>query len=408
MKKFLPSFFLKFLLIILFITFYATSLIKAQRVQITLTGFNHDVIAEPVLNTDPTTITNSTIDIAPPGHVFFAQGYGAGSSAYPNGLPVSGQIPSPGNFIFQLAAYTTNNDLRMVANDVGTLTFNVSNQRKYDSLFILGTAGNGLTQINYTINFKTLPSKSGSLLFNDWYCNTCTSYAINALDRVNVTTKTNDGSPVFAMYADTILLSVADSIVSINFNVPSNQTGVGNIFAITGNQNSLLPVTLEYYTASLVNGKALLQWKTSQEFNNKQFIIERSTSADPSSFVEVGRVNALSSANGSTYNFTNDPGVSGTFLYRLKQEDIDGQIKILGIKSVTFNSKAKWVVQDLGSEWRLICEQPFTYQLLDFNGRILQAASGSGSATISKPASQGIYQIQVLAGGAFSTQKLLK
>ena len=412
MKKFLPSFFLKFLLIILVINFYAISLVKAQQKKITLSGYNQDVIADTVLNTIPTTITTASIDNPiDSGFVFFAQGYSNNSIPDSFGLPANGQFTSSAGHNFQLAPYNANNDLRLVTLQSGTLTFSAADTIRYDTLFVLGLAGAGPVFTFYTINFTDATTATGSINVDDWLCNNCTPYAIKNLRRVYRIDGSLDAVNLFAIREYPIALAVGDNvkhIKSITFSVPTGYAGVTNIMGITGVTLAVAPVTLEYYTASLVNGKALLQWKTSQEFNNKQFIIERSTSADPSSFVEVGRVNALSSANGSTYNFTNDPGVSGTFLYRLKQEDIDGQIKILGIKSVTFNSKAKWVVQDLGSEWRLICEQPFTYQLLDFNGRILQAASGSGSATISKPASQGIYQIQVLAGGVFSTQKLLK
>lgn len=416
MKKFLPSFFLKLLLIILLINFCNIPFVKAQGRVITLSGYTADVIADSALNVLPSSLTSTSVDLpTDSGYVFFVQGYSSTSTPFSGGLPPNGQFTDSAGRNFKFAPYNANNDLRLAASQSGTLTFATSDSSiAYDTLFILATGGSGFDTTHYTINFTDLSTTSGKFIVLDWL-NTYPPYTLSNLSRVGRIGGGLDSVNLnkFVIRGYPIVLSAGDTlkhIKSITFSVLSGETAVTNIFGITGNTSiiSSLPVTLEYYTASLVNGKALLQWKTSQEFNNKQFIVERSTSTDPSSFVEVGRVNALSSANGSLYNFTDDPGVSGTFLYRLKQEDIDGQIKILGIKSVTFNSKVKWVVQDLGTEWRLICEQPFTYQLLDFNGRILKAASGSGSATISKPASQGIYQIQVQAGGVFSTQKLLK
>jgi len=122
----------------------------------------------------------------------------------------------------------------------------------------------------------------------------------------------------------------------------------------------------------------------------------------------VGTVPAISSANGSEYSFTNTPGISGTYLYRLSQVDIDGKKKVLGIRSITLNSKATWIVQDLGTQWRLTSADALTYRLVDMNGRVLKAGTGSaGGTTISKPSAMGIYLIQVFANGEWSTQKVI-
>lgn len=168
-----------------------------------------------------------------------------------------------------------------------------------------------------------------------------------------------------------------------------------------------LPVTLEWYNARPENGKALLQWKTSQEINNKQFGVERATSINSVSYTQVGTVAATSSANGAIYNFTNDPGIKGTFLYRLTQEDIDGNKKILGIRSVNLNGKNSWAIQDLGSYWQLSSTQSFTYRLVDMQGRTLKYDKGSGSVTINKPDAAGVYLLQLETGGELFTQKLL-
>jgi hypothetical protein len=151
-----------------------------------------------------------------------------------------------------------------------------------------------------------------------------------------------------------------------------------------------------------------LQWKTSQELNNSKYIIRRASGITPSIYSNIGEVEATSSATGSSYSFIDNPGVSGTYFYQLLQEDIDGNIQNLGTRSITFDSNVTWVVQNIGSQWRLICAQPFMYRLLDLQGRVITAATGSGSATIIKPDAYGIYELQVQTNGVFSTQKLLK
>ena len=168
-----------------------------------------------------------------------------------------------------------------------------------------------------------------------------------------------------------------------------------------------MPITLEYFTAKVEDGKTLLQWETAQELNNKQFIIERANKSTPDIFTQVGLVKATSSPTGSTYSLQNQPAISGTYLYRLSQQDIDGDKKVLGIRSITFKSKVNWFVQDLGIEWKLSSDLTFTYRLIDANGRLIKAGIGIGNTTIKKPSAKGVYQIQVSINGISSTQKIL-
>lgn len=169
-----------------------------------------------------------------------------------------------------------------------------------------------------------------------------------------------------------------------------------------------LPVTLAWYNARPENGKAVLQWKTAMELNNRQFIIERALSTASTSYTRVGTVAATNLLNGSIYNFTNDPGLKGIFLYKLTQEDIDGNKKMLGIRSVNMNGKNSWTIQDLGNYWQLSCTQTFTYRLVDMQGRTIKYFAGTGSVSIDKPNSTGIYLLQLETGGELFTQKLLK
>jgi hypothetical protein len=180
-----------------------------------------------------------------------------------------------------------------------------------------------------------------------------------------------------------------------------------NIFAITGYVQSALPVSLEYFKVTLQNNRAELEWKTSQELNNSKFIIRRSSNSNPSIFSDIAEVKATSTATGSTYRLVDNPGISGVYFYQLLQEDIDGNIQNLGTRSITFSSNIAWVVQNQGSQWRLVCPQPFVYRLMDLQGRVITAASGSGSAIITKPISYGVYELQVQTNGIFSSQKLL-
>ncbi len=219
-----------------------------------------------------------------------------------------------------------------------------------------------------------------------------------------------NGSPISG--AVSALLTVPAPVYSENYSVkltssyPCSATPVVMSNYVT--VNNVLPVALEWYTARPDNGKAYLQWKTAQEFNNKQYIIERATNTNATAYITVGNVTAMNNANGSTYNLTDDPGHSGIYLYRLTQQDIDGNKRSLGIRAVNLNGKNSWMIQDLGNLWQLSSDQSFSYRLLDMQGRLLKAALGNGTVSITKPEPKGIYLLQLETGGELFTQKLLK
>ncbi len=220
-----------------------------------------------------------------------------------------------------------------------------------------------------------------------------------------------NGSPISGATSST--LYVASPLSSETYSCrltsgyPCSTTPIVMSNYITVNATAL-PVTLQWYNAMPQNGKALLQWKTAQEFNNRQFIIERAASTSATTYTTIGNKVTTSPANGSEYSFINDPGKSGTYLYKLTQEDIDGNKKVLGIRSVNLNGKNSWLIQNLGSYWQLSCNQAFLYRIIDVQGRVLKTYSGNGSVTIDKPGAAGIYLLQLETGGDIFTQKLMK
>ena len=343
-------------------------------------------------------------------NVFYAQGYSNNAIPYTNGLPVNGQFTSSAGHHFYLAPYNGNNDLRLIALQSGTLTFAIANQRSYDSLYVIATGGTNSPIVSYTVHFTDATTATGQFLVLDWFCNNCTPYAIRDLGRIQLPGGNLNGNQ-FAIRENLINIALSDRvklISSIDFSVIAGESGVANIFGITGFATApLVPVSLEYFNARPENGKVMLQWKTAQEFKSKQFIIERAPAAQASAFVSIGRVPS-SSANGALYNFTDVPAIPGTYLYRLLQEDIDGNTNVLGIRRITIGNKRSWVVQDMGASWQLISSQQLRYRLMDMNGRLLRAYSGSGNVTIPKPSARGIYQLEVETGGEFYTQKLIK
>lgn len=99
-----------------------------------------------------------------------------------------------------------------------------------------------------------------------------------------------------------------------------------------------LPVTGLQFSAKRINkDKVQLNWSTIQEINNKGFTIERKKENEPD-YSNEGFVNS-SAFNGNSimplsYSKMDDNNFSGTTLYRLKQQDIDGRFTYSVIRVV--------------------------------------------------------------------------
>ncbi len=86
--------------------------------------------------------------------------------------------------------------------------------------------------------------------------------------------------------------------------------------------NSVVPVELTSFTASVNERNVTLNWTTATETNNQGFEIERNSG---NGFENVGYVAGFgTSAEPHSYSFTDASVNEGTHSYRLKQLDFDG------------------------------------------------------------------------------------
>lgn len=97
--------------------------------------------------------------------------------------------------------------------------------------------------------------------------------------------------------------------------------------------NGVLPVSLEYFKASVEENSVALSWKTSSEINNNFFAIERSI--DGFKFEEIETISGGGNSNVELYyNVTDLKPFSGISYYRLKQVDFDGTTEYFNIEAV--------------------------------------------------------------------------
>ena len=130
--------------------------------------------------------------------------------------------------------------------------------------------------------------------------------------------------------ATSIIIEAAISW-SLDLGVTNWDSNIGN-YLFT---NTIIPVELVSFTASVINNAVSLNWSTATELNNSRFEIERST--DKTDWILLG----FKEGNGTTsepqqYSYSdNISGVSTSKLYyRLKQIDYDGTFEYSDIVEV--------------------------------------------------------------------------
>ena len=97
-----------------------------------------------------------------------------------------------------------------------------------------------------------------------------------------------------------------------------------------------LPITLLNFTVTKQGDNAQLNWATSSEENNKGFEIQRST--DQSTWTVLNFIaGAGNSQTEKDYQYLDQNLPAGTYYYRLRQVDYDGNSSFSKIVPVTFD-----------------------------------------------------------------------
>lgn len=109
-------------------------------------------------------------------------------------------------------------------------------------------------------------------------------------------------------------------------------------FGITSNGTNPLPVQLIRFDVKESKGQAIITWSTASELNNDYFIVQKST--DGQDFTDLKKVDgAGTSSSTHNYSVTDMQPVKGINYYRIRQVDMNGQIEIIGPKSILIGGK---------------------------------------------------------------------
>ncbi|MCP2043933.1 T9SS type A sorting domain-containing protein [Pontibacter sp. HSC-36F09] len=183
-----------------------------------------------------------------------------------------------------------------------------------------------------------------------------------------------------------------------------------------------LPVELVYFTATVRNNQAHLEWLTASELDNDRFEIERSL--DARSFEKVGTVKGKGTTSLETkYQFTDRTPVQGTVYYRLKQVDTDGQFAYSNVIAVNAKGLARELAtqaypnpfQDVIKVTLTVPEaQVAAMTIYDINGRrviVKDLDLDAGVNVLELQLGQlqsGMYILKVVGEGMESTTRIMK
>ncbi len=250
--------------------------------------------------------------------------------------PYSVETAVSSSFGFDIRSGTTTNNFKNSANKVIAIIKNAS-----DNIFgvtaQITQAGTGTAPVTTAGGsylrtqkvFQISPSAANNTVtYQGTLYFTTAELAIWGADRLNLKIlKVKDGvslsSTLNQSNAELITPTVLENVAGGYVAYTGNFTGFSQFVLVS--PLASLPVSLISFQATPLEKNIQLVWKTSQEVNNRGFIIERSL--DGTSFSQVGWVNGNGTTSlASTYNFTDNFVQSNvTYFYRILQVDIDNR-----------------------------------------------------------------------------------
>ncbi len=227
-----------------------------------------------------------------------------------------------------------------------------------------------------------------------------------------------------------LTMGVNYTITVYEYNGWYNTSNYQTTGALSSN-SSTLPVEWMGFTATKESDKQItLQWQTASELNNHHFDIERSVNLV--SFEKIGEVAGAGNSNTpKQYVFSDDtlknnPNLSGTLYYRIKQVDADGAFSYSDTETISTNTGIGYLPEDIfqlspnpfSNNLRISFStqtQPLEITLFDMSGKVLlkqyehETAKNEIIITGLGHLHPGLYWLQIKsASGNSKNTKLIK
>jgi hypothetical protein len=182
-----------------------------------------------------------------------------------------------------------------------------------------------------------------------------------------------------------------------------------NLFELSPfTNNSALPVSLIRFDALKEGSKVNLRWTTASELNNNTFIIDKS--GDGRTWISFAEVKGKGTTSAmQQYSVIDNQPLSRTNFYRLKQLDLDGRVKDLGVRTVTFGELKNKVsvypnpapYNGIGIHFHKAVTGKVTATLIDVQGRVIH------KEVISSSTATGVCKLNVTSKPATGRYILL-
>lgn len=170
--------------------------------------------------------------------------------------------------------------------------------------YSIGLAVNAKTDGTYTLNMTTM--NAIPTIFEIWLKD---NYRKDSLDYRSNTSYTFD-----------------------IYKADPNSFGTGR-FSLVVRQNQAMEIHLLNFTAKKATGGTQVTWITENEYNYTGFTVERSTD-NGKTFTSL--TGFTSTGNKGSYSFTDQKPVTGTDMYRLRVQDLNGAITTSGTVSLVY------------------------------------------------------------------------
>lgn len=258
--------------------------------------------------------------------------------------------------------------------------------------------------------------------------------ALNEMDKVKqfVIYKNISGAPVITNANHILTITNTDieefidtailANTTYNYFVTSidrlnNESAASNMASLN---SGLLPLTLlRFGIEKTINNNVQLTWQTTNEINTNYIDVERAL--NDNNFKKINTQNA--NAGSTYYNYTaTDFNIqeSGTYYYRLKMVDKNGQFAYSEIKKVTVyfeneNLSAHPNPIIKGDKIKLIWPNTngsIAFSIIDINGKVVMAnkvqfSAGVGNIVINNTITAGTYVLQCYKNDKINTLKIV-
>jgi hypothetical protein len=203
-----------------------------------------------------------------------------------------------------------------------------------------------------------------------------------------------------------------------NFAVLSNVDGFSRW--TLGSRSRPLPVGLTAFRAQRQQQTAVLTWTTATEVNNRGFGVEVST--DGRTYRQLAFVTAQegSTTTARNYRFVDtEAGKQGLRYYRLRQDDTDGKVSYLGVRTVSFETNSALAAYPTAFEGGFEVELnspvagPATFTLVDALGRVVwtqqhEVTTGMSHLRVEPTCPAGTYLLTAVVGGQRYQQRVVR